>query len=185
MLQLTKLGDPNATAEVLELIPSNPALRLADVYTEAAFPGSRAALDVGVCSPDASGAGDDCCEAMWRRKRETYAEYLEELAAQGIRYEPMVFSCFGRIHHNCAVTLERLAQQAARRQGVASHRGILRRTLKSLGVALVRRAVAMAKARLHLYFCGSRSCNCSSGGRATSTREVGLARRMATLGRAQ
>ena len=102
-----------------------------------------------VCSPDASGAGDDCCEAMWRRKRETYAEYLEELAAQGIRYEPMVFSCFGRVHHNCAVTLERLAQQAARRQGVASHRGILRRTLKSLGVALVRRAVAMAKACQH------------------------------------
>ena len=104
---------------------------------------------MGICSPDASGAGDDCCEAMWRRKRETYAEYLEELAAQGIRYEPMVFSCFGRVHHNCAVTLERLAQQAARRQGVASHRGILRRTLKSLGVALVRRAAAMAKARQH------------------------------------
>jgi len=146
LLLLAKLGDPNATTEVLELIPSNPALRPADVYTEVAFPGSRAALDVGVCSPDASGAGNDCCEAMWQRKRETYADHLEELAAQGVRYEPMVFSCYGRVHHNCAVTLERLAQQAARRQGVANHRGILRRSHWHLGVALVRRAVAMAKA---------------------------------------
>ena len=70
VFDLVQLADPTATTEVPELIPSNPALRPADIYTEAAIPGTRAALDIGICSPDASGAGLDCCESMHKRKRE-------------------------------------------------------------------------------------------------------------------
>ena len=76
VFNLVQLADPGATTEVPELIPSHPALRPADVYTGAAFPGSRAALDIGICSPDASNAGLDCCESMWQRKNQKYAEYF-------------------------------------------------------------------------------------------------------------
>ena len=76
------------------------------------------------------------------------------------------------MHHNCAVTLERLAQQAARRQGVANHKGIFWRSHWHLGVALVRRAVAMAKACLQqlreqepqLFFGGTGDGGCGEGG---------------------
>ena len=49
LLNLVQLADPGATTEVPELIPSRPALRPADIFTTAALPGSRAALDIGVC----------------------------------------------------------------------------------------------------------------------------------------
>ena len=148
IFDLVLLGDPNADKEVTELIPSAPTLRPADIFTEAAIPGCRAALDIGICSPDASGAGADCVETMHRKKLETYGEYFEELAAQGVRYVPFVLSCYGRLHPEATTTLERLALQAARRQGVGNHRALLRRTSAALGVAVQRRAVAMARACL-------------------------------------
>ena len=54
--------DPSAEIEPLGLIPSHPTLRPADVLTSAALPGRLAALDVGVASPHAASAGDDCTE---------------------------------------------------------------------------------------------------------------------------
>ena len=142
------LADPGATPEAPEIIASHPALRPADIFTSAAIPGGMAALDVGIASPDAAGAGDDCVESMWRRKRGAYAEHFEEMRAVGVTYVPIVLSCYGRWHADSAVTLERVCQQAARRLGIADHRPILRRAQAAAGVAIWRRAAAMARACL-------------------------------------
>ena len=69
----------SAGAETLNLIPSVPTLRPADILTSAASPSRLAALDIGIVSPDSGGAGDDCCDAMNTHKRERYAEYIGEL----------------------------------------------------------------------------------------------------------
>ena len=70
------------------------------------------------------------------------------MALQNLRYVPVVMSCYGRLHHEAETVLERIALQAGRRQGVSSYRALLRRTRASLGVAVVTRAVAMARACL-------------------------------------
>ena len=148
LLPLVHLADPSAQTEVPELIPTNPALRPADILTSAVAPGSLAALDVGVCSPDASGAGADCCDAMWVKKSGNYAEHFPVLAHTGVRYMPLVFSCYGRAHLNTDSAMEQLARQAARRTGFADHRPLLRRARAAVGVALWRRAAAMVTACL-------------------------------------
>ena len=103
---------------------------------------------MGVCSPDASGAGNDCCESMWRRKRDHYSDFADEMRAAGVAYVPLVVSCYGRWHADSVVVLERIAMQACRRLGIGDHRPLLRRAHSALGVALWRRAVAMARACL-------------------------------------
>ena len=142
------LADPGATTEEPEVITSRPALRPADIFTSAAIPGGMAALDVGITSPDSSQTGADCVEAMWREKRGHYAAYAGEMAAAGVTYLPMVMSCYGRWHVESAVVLERIAVQATRRLSIACHRPLLRRAQAAIGVAIWRRAVAMARACL-------------------------------------
>ena len=146
ILPLVHLADPSAALEAPELIPTAPALRPADIYSESALPGGRAALDVGICSPDAMGAGADCCDAMWEKKQRRYAEYRDDMAHQGLVYVPLVFSCCGRVHGEATAAIVHIAQQAARRQGLSDHRPLLRRTMAGIGVAIWRRAAAMAKA---------------------------------------
>ena len=85
---------------------------------------------------------------MWQRKTERYAEFLDEMALQNLRYVPVVMSSYGRLHHEAETVLERIALQAGRRQGVSSYRALLRQIRASLGVAVVTRAVAMARACL-------------------------------------
>ena len=85
---------------------------------------------------------------MWIGRCDTYREHFAELAGQGIWYIPMVLSCYGRWHTDAAVTMERLALQAARRQGVRNDKPLLRRARAAVGAALVTRAVAMARACL-------------------------------------
>ena len=85
---------------------------------------------------------------MNQKKLDKYAPFFEELAARGVRYVPFVLSCYGRLHPEATTTLERLALQAARRQGVSNHRALLRRAAAALGVAVQIRAVAMARACL-------------------------------------
>ena len=82
VLPLCRLADPTSEIEASDLIPSAPALRPADIFTSSALPGSRAALDIGITSPEATGSGDDCCAAMFTRKRKHYEKYLPELHAQ-------------------------------------------------------------------------------------------------------
>ena len=107
-----------------------------------------AAVDVGITSPDSSNAGADCVEAMWRAKRAHYATHEDEMRAAGVSYLPVVLSCFGRWHAESAAALERVAVQAARRLGIACHRPLLRRARAAIGVAVWRRAAAMARACL-------------------------------------
>lgn len=130
------------------LIPSVPTLRPADILTSAALPGRLAALDIGVTSPEAAGAGDDCCEAMARRKRCDYQMHFAELDTAGVVYRPLVWSTFGREHPDTTVVLEALARQAARRQGLQSHAEVLRRTRAAVAAHLARRAVLMVRSCL-------------------------------------
>ena len=147
VLVLAHLADPTAAVESIGLIPSAPALRPADILTSAALPGRMAALDIGVTNPDAAGAGDDCCDAMYNKKRADYAAYLPELEVRvGIAYRPMVWSASGRTHPEAEAMLRSMATLAARRRGLLDHRLILRRVRAAIGVALVRRAVRMASA---------------------------------------
>ncbi len=145
-LQLVHAADPSAETEVTGLIPEAPSLRPADIFTMAAIPGCQAALDIGICSPDACGAGADCCESMFQSKMGTYREHLDGLASRNVRYKPLIFSCFGRPHPESHDTLEGIAKQAARRHGVADHRPILKRALDHISVQIWSRAAAMVHA---------------------------------------
>lgn len=148
ILQLTHLADPSADTETSGLIDDAPLLRPADIFTSAAIPGRLAALDIAVTSPDCSGAGDDCCEAMYEKKKKKYEEFRESLAAQGICYVPLVFSAYGRMHPEAEVILNTLAMRAARRRGIMNHRAILRRVRANIGVSIWKRAANMVMACL-------------------------------------
>ena len=147
ILPLAHLADSSTSLEPLGLIPSHPSLRPADLLCSAAYPGRLAALDVGVTSPDASGAGDDCCENMYQRKRGDYRQHLKELEIdQQILYRPLIWSTWGRCHREAQCVLRTLSVQAARRHGLRDHSLILRRTHAAIGVQLVRRTVRMLRA---------------------------------------
>ena len=63
--------DPSTEREATPLIPGTD-LMPADVLTGALGPGLTA-LAIGITSPDASNAGDDCVASMYERKMTTYA----------------------------------------------------------------------------------------------------------------
>ena len=91
VLSLAHLADPSTAVESRGLIASVPALHLADILTSAALPDRLTALDIGIASPDSSGAEDDCCHAMYVRKRAVYRAYLPELEQQrNIIYRSMI-----------------------------------------------------------------------------------------------
>ena len=148
VLQLVNVADSSADTEERELIPDAPTLRPADIFSEAALPSCRAALDIGVTSPSSTGAGADCCEAMYQQKLDKYRPHFEALSAQGIRYKPLVFSSFGRLHPQAHADLEAVARTAARRRGLGDHKLLLRRAAGRIGVAIWRRAAAMVRSCL-------------------------------------
>ena len=86
VLQLASLGDPEASAEPVGLIPSRPMLRPGDILNSAAG-GGLVALGVGVCAPGAVGVGLACCESMRVRMIAEYHAHTGVLEAQGIRYQ--------------------------------------------------------------------------------------------------
>ena len=145
VLELTHLADPSAETEVLNLFPDAPTLRPADIFTTAALPGRMAALDIGICSPDACGAGIDCCDSMHENKIKKYSDHLIGRAGVDFIYCPLVFSCYGRVHPECMSILRCIAQGAARRRGVLDFRGLLSRLHRNIGVAIWRRAAAMVQ----------------------------------------
>ena len=138
--------DPSAEIEPLGLVPSHPTLRPADILTSAALPGRLAALDVGVTSPDAAGAGADCTISMVNTKRSNYAAHEDELRAEGIQYLPVVWSAYGRPHPDASRVLLTLARGAARRRGEASFRGLARRWACKITAAIWRRGANMVLA---------------------------------------
>ena len=119
------IADSTAETEVQGLIPDAPSLRPADIFTEAAVPGCQAAMDIGITSPDSTGAGDDCCEAMYRTKMARYEQYLPGLTRRGIRYKPMILSAYGRWHPDSLLTMEAITKRAARKRGYMDHRLLL------------------------------------------------------------
>ena len=146
LYDLTRLADATAEKEVLGLLEAAPGLRPADVLTTAASPGWTSALDVGIAAPHARHARADCAEAMRVRKRGVYSRFLGALEDEGVRYTPVVWTCWGREHPETTAVLTQLARQAARRRGVDDYRPILRKARAQIGAAVARRGAAMLRA---------------------------------------
>ena len=147
-LDFTRLADASAEPEVVGLIASAPGLRPADLSTTALAMNCDTALDIGIASPDAAGAGPDCTESMRRRKLTRYGRFLQELLATHVIYRPLIWSCYGREHADTTAVITAIARRAARRQGLADHRRLLTRFRAAVGVALARRSARMVHACL-------------------------------------
>ena len=148
MLHLAHIADRSACIEAAGLIASRPLLRPADIYSSSALPGGRAALDVGISTPGSRTAGRDCCDSMWSEKMKHYKDVLEEMRQGGLHYTPLIFSCYGGVHCESRSCLSRLSISAARKVGISDSHVLFHRTFENVGVALVRRYVAMYKACL-------------------------------------
>ena len=138
--------DPNTECEPLGLIDSRPQLRPADVLTSATSDGRLTALDVGVISPDATGAGEDCVTTMTQRKMQRYQPFADALEANGVRYQPVVWSAYGRPSTETVRLIRSMARRAARRNGLGNESLIARRYSHRLTVELWRRAARMVTA---------------------------------------
>ena len=125
-------ADPGAATEVLGLVPSQPDLRPADILTTATREHGAMAVDVGICAPHASTAGEDCVESMRMEKFAHYSSIMHELEAQNIEYLPATISCFGRRHPSVTKILLQASRVAARRRGIGSHKAMYRRWCKVL-----------------------------------------------------
>ena len=136
LLHFVSLADISASIEVPELVLNATTLRPFDVYTDATIPCGKAALDVGICSPDSGSARFDCCESMWSSKRKHYQDDLEAMGRVGLRYSPIVFSCYGRLHVCTMTSLGLVAKPAAKRMGIEDHYPILRKAHAAFGVAI-------------------------------------------------
>ena len=75
-----------------------------------------------------------------------YKECWDELASNGVKYQPLTFSAYGRIHVEAHAVLLSLAVRAARRRGLRDYRPILKRVEKSIGVQIWIRAASMVLA---------------------------------------
>ena len=109
-------GDAATATETPGLIPSAPSLRPADILAGAANPSWQSAVDVMVKAPATVGYGVDVTEVGKREKLKKYSAYLDELEAEGIQYQPAVFSAYGRFHPDVATMLKTAAHRAALRQ---------------------------------------------------------------------
>ena len=89
-----------------------------------------------------------CCDALNNRKREHYADYLVKLKQNGVRYQPLFFSAYGRAHLETDSVLLSLAVRAARLRGLRDHRPILKRVRKSISVQIWKQATSMVLACL-------------------------------------
>ena len=96
--------DSTAEAEPEGLIASHPRLRPPDVLTGAFHNGHLAAVDVGVISPSAAGAGSNCVVTMHDRKTEGMQPFADQLEATGITYAPFAVSCCAPNVEQCGET---------------------------------------------------------------------------------
>ena len=104
------------------------------------------AADVGLRAPHAATAGLDPLGNMRVEKIEKYDPHREDLAAQGIRYEPIIFSAYGRRHPQTTDMLKFAASRAARRRGWSKASGLLRWWHRQLAAEVWRRAARMIHA---------------------------------------
>ena len=85
---------------------------------------------------------------MYATKQARYAPYSDELERSNVKYEPMVWSAYGRPHANTVRIIRQLAKRAARRRGLPSASIVERRTHAKIAVEIWRRAARMVGACL-------------------------------------
>lgn len=141
-----KVADPSVSTEPRHLTSTDA--RPADILTNAAVPGRRAALDVCVTSPNAAEARDDAAASAFQRKMRHYAHIIPELHRAGITFRPLVWTADGRPHPAAMRTLRFAAERAARKHGGAGAGDILGRWKHEIMIAILRRRAAMARAVL-------------------------------------
>jgi hypothetical protein len=145
IFQFARGIDPSTELEPMGLVNSRPALRPADILTGVSDPSGRlAALDVGIISPAAQGAGADCTQTMVDRKVARIDRYKDELEQAGVEYRPIVFSCYGRPHGDAVRLIDSLAKQHARRKGSERHVE-RRRLMNKITTEIWRRAARMMR----------------------------------------
>ena len=104
---------------------------------------------VCIASSSAAIARGDAAEAGFRRKLRHYRQLLPELAAAGVVYRPLVWTADGRPHPAVQRTLAYAAQLAANKAGQAeSPKDFVQRWQHEIGIAILRRRAAMARAVL-------------------------------------
>jgi len=140
IMEVAKVIDPSTEAEAQGLIPGT-SLRPADVLTGALNNGS-VALDIGITSPDASNAGEDCTASMYARKVATYAMHTDTLDRQNIEYQPLIWSAYGRPHPRSTVILRTLATRFARRRDCSDGKWRYRRLRGAIGSEIWLRAAS-------------------------------------------
>ena len=75
-----------------------------------------------------------------------YEPHREDLASQGIVYEPIIFSAYGRRHPRTTDMLKLAASKAARSRGWSKTGGLLRWWHRQLAAELWRRVARMVHA---------------------------------------
>ena len=142
-----RMADPGVAVEVRGLADNNA--RPADIHTIAAVPGRRAALDVCICSLNASTAGGDAATSAFREKLRKYAAIIPQLHRDGIAFRPLIWTADGRPHPAVRRTLkfagERLAMQGGGHRSAAE---AVRRWEHEIAIAIARRRAAMTRAVL-------------------------------------
>ena len=138
ILDAAKQCDPSAEHEAKDLIPGT-RLRPADVLTGALGNGLLA-LDIGIASPDAAHAGEDCTATMYANKLAFYAPHAHVLERQNIQYQPLVWSSYGRPHPRTTAILRTLSRKVARRRGCSDAESRYRRLRSAVATEIWRRA---------------------------------------------
>ena len=145
-MQACVLAAGSAEPEVVGFIARAPGLHPTALSPTALTMNCDTALDIGIASPDAAGAGADCTEPMRRRKLTKYGRFLQELLETNVVYRPLIWSRYGREHADTTAAITAIARRAARRQGLADHRRLLGRFRAAVGVALARCSARMVHA---------------------------------------
>ena len=125
------------------LIPFAPTLRPADILTNAAHSAWQSAVDVMVKAPATVGYGVDVTEVGKQEELQHYGPHLQELEEEGIRYQPAVFSAYGRFHIDVKVMLKEAARRAALRECGESESALRSRWTQDAVAAVWKRAAAM------------------------------------------
>ena len=142
--EFSLFADASAECGPPGLVPELPMLRFADILISAALDGCTAALDVGITASGASEADADPAEIMHNKKARERLPIQATLAAQSIRYVPIVWTSYGRPHEAAKAALQHIARQVARRRGDGCAQAVQRQMRRAIGTELARRAARMS-----------------------------------------
>ena len=82
---------------------------------------------------------------MFCGKSAPYEPYIDALSRQNITYQPMIWSAFGRPHSQTTSILRTLSKRLTRRRGGRGGEWRYQRIRATIGVELMRRAVACVR----------------------------------------